>query len=343
MREGGQPLSESARSFFGPRFGHDFSQVRVHTDSRAAESARAFGARAYTIGSHIVFGAGEYQLATSAGRQLLAHELTHTLQQSSDTPKSRVPGSPIGLQKSSPYHIAFACLNPDICDLFTSRGACLPLSCGLGLSGVCGFPSIAIGCCCLGSRGRRPPEQVERDKQRLRERSRRREPRTEPNREQRRVPLPELLLILLMIILLRGAPIMTPRTPGVLPPTFGPPGSGREPLIARRRRSRSEVQEALAAALRARATETVLMRNGTTVGVPQGVSTALRANEETYTEFLQLVEANHTEGDLQMMAARMLVQADQSVLAMADSIVARIPRGVLHDALEARRAESAIA
>jgi hypothetical protein len=85
------------------------------------------------------------------------------------------------------------------------------------------------------------------------------------------------------------------------------------------------------------------MRNGTTVGVPQGVSTALRANEETYTEFLQLVEANHTEGDLQMMAARMLVQADQSVLAMADSIVARIPRGVLHDALEARRAESAIA
>jgi hypothetical protein len=64
-----------------PRFGHDFSQVRVHTDTRAAESARAANALAYTVGSNVVFGAGQYALGTTKGRNLLAHELTHTVQQ----------------------------------------------------------------------------------------------------------------------------------------------------------------------------------------------------------------------------------------------------------------------
>ncbi|WP_406631757.1 DUF4157 domain-containing protein [Amycolatopsis sp. WGS_07] len=63
------------------RLGQDFSTVRVHADSRAAESARALGARAYTIGSHIAFGAGQYAPATASGQQLLAHELTHVVQQ----------------------------------------------------------------------------------------------------------------------------------------------------------------------------------------------------------------------------------------------------------------------
>ena len=63
------------------RIGHDFSRVRVHTDSRAAESARAVGALAYTVGRDVVFGAGQYAPETRAGGHLLAHELAHTIQQ----------------------------------------------------------------------------------------------------------------------------------------------------------------------------------------------------------------------------------------------------------------------
>jgi hypothetical protein len=63
------------------RFGHDFSQVRVHTDASADTSARAVRARAYTVGSDIVFRTGEYQPGTSGGERLLAHELTHVVQQ----------------------------------------------------------------------------------------------------------------------------------------------------------------------------------------------------------------------------------------------------------------------
>jgi len=58
LKGGGQPLSENDRAFFEPRFGRDFSQVRVHTDSRAAESARAVNARTYTVGQDVMFGAG---------------------------------------------------------------------------------------------------------------------------------------------------------------------------------------------------------------------------------------------------------------------------------------------
>ncbi len=77
----GQPLSQAERAFFEPRFGYDFSQVRVHSDAGAAESARAVNARAYTVGRDVVFGAGEYAPDTLGGRRLLAHELTHVVQQ----------------------------------------------------------------------------------------------------------------------------------------------------------------------------------------------------------------------------------------------------------------------
>jgi hypothetical protein len=80
-RHGGQPLSDSARAYFEPRFGRDFSDVRVHTDTAAADSARALNARAYTFGSNVVFGGSEYAPETPAGRRLLAHELTHVVQQ----------------------------------------------------------------------------------------------------------------------------------------------------------------------------------------------------------------------------------------------------------------------
>lgn len=79
----GQALSETTRGFFEPRFGHDFSQVRIHTGPQADKSAREVNAKAYTVGQRIVFAEGQFAPDTSAGRQLLAHELTHVLQQRS--------------------------------------------------------------------------------------------------------------------------------------------------------------------------------------------------------------------------------------------------------------------
>ncbi len=79
----GAPLHSAVRRDMESRFGHDFGSVRVHTGANAAESARSVNALAYTVGSHVVFGAGQYAPATPAGRHLLAHELTHTIQQRS--------------------------------------------------------------------------------------------------------------------------------------------------------------------------------------------------------------------------------------------------------------------
>lgn len=80
MRGSGQPLAPEARAFMEPRFGHDFSTVRVHTDTRAARTAADVGALAFTVGSDIAFGAGQYQPRTEAGKRLIAHELTHVVQ-----------------------------------------------------------------------------------------------------------------------------------------------------------------------------------------------------------------------------------------------------------------------
>jgi hypothetical protein len=81
LRTPGQPLEAAARAFFEPRFGRDFTAVRVHTDAPAAESARAVDALAYTVGQHIVFGAGRYRPGEAEGKRLLAHELAHAVQQ----------------------------------------------------------------------------------------------------------------------------------------------------------------------------------------------------------------------------------------------------------------------
>lgn len=78
----GSPLDPASRAFFEPRFGRDFSQVRIHSDSKAWESAEAVSALSYTIGKNIVFGAGQYAPGTDTGRRLLAHELAHVGQQS---------------------------------------------------------------------------------------------------------------------------------------------------------------------------------------------------------------------------------------------------------------------
>jgi Domain of unknown function (DUF4157) len=83
LRSPGHPLDSATRSFFEPRFGRDFSHVRVHTDTQAASSAKSIQARAYTAGPNIAFASGQYAPETPAGRTLLAHELTHVVQQAS--------------------------------------------------------------------------------------------------------------------------------------------------------------------------------------------------------------------------------------------------------------------
>ena len=81
LRSPGQPLDPGTRTFMESRFGHDFSQVRVHTDGKAAKSAKAVNALAYTIGKDVVFGSDRYSLKNVEGKRLLAHELTHVVQQ----------------------------------------------------------------------------------------------------------------------------------------------------------------------------------------------------------------------------------------------------------------------
>lgn len=85
LSTGGQPLDADTRTFMEPRFGHDFSRVRIHTDERAVKSAESVNALAYTVGSDIVFNQGRYAPDTYEGKHLLAHELTHVVQQASMT------------------------------------------------------------------------------------------------------------------------------------------------------------------------------------------------------------------------------------------------------------------
>jgi len=77
----GRALDQATRTNMEKRFHYDFSQVRVHDDAQAAESATSIAAHAYTVGNHIAFGAGRYAPGSDAGRRLLAHELTHVVQQ----------------------------------------------------------------------------------------------------------------------------------------------------------------------------------------------------------------------------------------------------------------------
>ena len=88
LRSPGQPLDVATRSSMEPRFGHDFSSVRVHSDAKAAESARAVNALAYTVGRDVVFGTGQFSPASTAGRKLIAHELTHVVQQQGASARS---------------------------------------------------------------------------------------------------------------------------------------------------------------------------------------------------------------------------------------------------------------
>ncbi len=84
LNSSGRPMPESSRKFFEPKFGHDFSNVRLHTDAVAAKSAQSINALAYTSGNNIVFNSGQYSPGSSNGDKLMAHELTHVVQQRSN-------------------------------------------------------------------------------------------------------------------------------------------------------------------------------------------------------------------------------------------------------------------
>jgi hypothetical protein len=94
LRAPGQPLDAGTRAFMEPRFGHSFAEVRVHTDARAADSARAVGARAYSVGRDVVFGRDAYRPASVEGSRLIAHELTHVVQQQG---AAWSPGAPLAV------------------------------------------------------------------------------------------------------------------------------------------------------------------------------------------------------------------------------------------------------
>jgi hypothetical protein len=92
-RSGGQPLDADTRAFMEPRFGFDFSRVRIHADAEAAEAARSINARAYTIGEDVVFDSGHFSPRSSEGQRLLAHELTHVVQQSGGSAAASIQAS----------------------------------------------------------------------------------------------------------------------------------------------------------------------------------------------------------------------------------------------------------
>ena len=129
LRSPGEQLDEGTRGFMESRFGHDFSRVRVHNDAKAAESANAVHALAYTVGSHVVFGANPASLTSLGGRELLAHELAHVVQQS-HVPEGAIPteiSHPSDSGESNAEQLSRAALNaqPNVGTLASSSSPVL--------------------------------------------------------------------------------------------------------------------------------------------------------------------------------------------------------------------------
>lgn len=93
LAEPGRPLDCGTRRYMEAGFGREFGHVRIHAGPRAADAARSVGARAFTVGSDVAFDAGEYRPESTAGRRLLAHELTHTIQQGATNGPARIGGN----------------------------------------------------------------------------------------------------------------------------------------------------------------------------------------------------------------------------------------------------------
>src|SRR5437868_10805411 len=104
LRSPGRPLDKASRAYFEPRFGQEFGDVRVHTGMAAARSAREVSAHAYTVGQNIVFAAGRFAPATQTGRRLIAHELTHVVQ--------NFPGSEASVIRRTPGAGAYEIISP---------------------------------------------------------------------------------------------------------------------------------------------------------------------------------------------------------------------------------------
>ncbi len=120
---GGSPLDSPTRGFMEDRLGADFSDVRIHTGAKADQSARSINAQAYTVGSDVVFQSGKYAPDTDPGRHMLAHELTHVVQQRSGP----VAGTPAagGIMLSHPSD-AFEQAAERSADRVTAEGAASP-------------------------------------------------------------------------------------------------------------------------------------------------------------------------------------------------------------------------
>lgn len=130
---GGAPLSADVRGFVEPRFRADFSAVRIHTDAKAASLARRLSARAFAFGRHIFFGGGQFRPESRDGMELLAHELTHTIQQravvqrsSADAvvQRSVTDGAPV-VAHSEPVHVQRGIVNK-VLDYFADKANIIP-------------------------------------------------------------------------------------------------------------------------------------------------------------------------------------------------------------------------
>ena len=120
---GGSPLVPALRTTLEPRFRADFSAVRLHTDAKAAALATAIGARAFTFGSHIFFNTGQYQPQTPEGLELLAHELTHTIQQQAVIQRA-VADAPTISERTAPEASRLGI--SDVLDFFADAANAIP-------------------------------------------------------------------------------------------------------------------------------------------------------------------------------------------------------------------------
>lgn len=103
LRSPGRPLDAATRAFMEPRFGHDFGHVRIHTDAPAAGAATALGAQAFAFGHHIAFAREHFQPGSADGMRLMAHELTHTVQQAATSPSLALKPDPQGAPPKSTF------------------------------------------------------------------------------------------------------------------------------------------------------------------------------------------------------------------------------------------------
>jgi hypothetical protein len=122
LRSPGQPLDAGTRAFMEPRFGHDFGRVRIHAGAQtSSESARALGALAFTVGRHVVFAAGQHAPGTNEGKKLLAHELTHVVQQRAESnPKGNAAMASDAYEQQA-ERTAQLVLQPDLVGSLPSR------------------------------------------------------------------------------------------------------------------------------------------------------------------------------------------------------------------------------